>query len=91
MEHRVGGDTPYTSFVAQETREVVPDEVPVVDHEAVRDTVRLHRARRKARTAHKRRTRRAGIRFWFVFLALVVASIVLSVIVWHEIQRLFGL
>ena len=91
MEHRVGGDTAYTSYVAQETREVVPDEVPVVDHEAVRDTVRLHRARRKARTAHKRRTRRAGIRFWVVFLALVVASIALSVIVWQEIQRLFGL
>ena len=91
MEHRVGGDTAYTSYVGQETREVVPDEVPVVDHEAVRDTVRLHRARRKARTAHKRRTRRAGIRFWVVFVALVVASIALSVIVWQEIQRLFGL
>ena len=35
--------------------------------------------------------RRAGIRFWLVLLLLLVASVVLSVTVWHEIQRLFGL
>jgi len=62
-----------------------------VDHEAFRDTVRLHRARRKARAAHRRRTRRAGIRFWLVLLVLLVASVLLSVTIWHEIQRLFGL
>ena len=67
------------------------DDVPVVDHEAVRDTVRLHRARRKARIEHRNRTRRAGIRFWLVLLLLLVASVVLSIVIWHEIQRLFGL
>ena len=72
-------------------REVGSDDVPVVDHEAVRDTVRLHRARRKARTEHRKRTRRAGIRFWIVLLLLLVASVVLSVTIWHEIQNLFGL
>lgn len=72
-------------------REVRPDDVPVVDHEAVRDTVRLHRARRKARIEHRNRTRRAGVRFWLVLLLLLVASAVLSVTIWHEIQRLFGL
>ena len=77
--------------MAQQTRKVRSDDVPVVDHEAVRDTVRLHRARRKARTAHRRRTRRAGIRFWLVLIALLVASVVLSITIWHEIQRLFGL
>jgi hypothetical protein len=77
--------------VAQQTREVGSDDVPVVDHEAVRDTVRLHRARRKARIAHRRRTRRAGIRFWLVLIVLLVASVVLSITIWHEIQRLFGL
>jgi hypothetical protein len=77
--------------VTQPTREVRPDDVPVVDHEAVRDTVRLHRARRKARIAHRKRTRRAGIRFWLVLLILLVASVVLSITIWHEIQNLFGL
>jgi hypothetical protein len=77
--------------VAQQTREVRSDDVPVVDHEAVRATMLLHRARRKARTAHRKRTRRAGIRFWLVLFVLLVASVVLSVTIWHEIQRLFGL
>lgn len=72
-------------------REVRSEDVPVVDHEAVRDTVRLHRARRKARVEHRKRTRRAGIRFWLVLLLLLVASVFLSVTIWHEIQRLFGL
>jgi hypothetical protein len=77
--------------MAQRQTEVAPDEVPVVDHEAVRDTVRFHRARRKARIEHRRRTRRAGLRFWFVLLLLLVASIALSVAIWREIQQLFGL
>jgi hypothetical protein len=77
--------------VVQQTREVPSDDVPVVDHEAVRDTVRLHRARRKARIEHRKRTRRAGVRFWLVLLILLVASVALSIIIWNEIQRLFGL
>ena len=77
--------------------------MPVVDHEQVQETVRLHRARRQARQgmpgfadllpriAHRKRTKRAGIRFWVVLVALLVASVALSVTVWHEIQHLFGL
>ncbi|MEI7759782.1 MAG: hypothetical protein WCJ67_03325 [Thermoleophilia bacterium] len=67
------------------------DDVPIVDHQAVRDTVRLHRARRKARIAHRTRTRRAGVRFWLVLLVLLVVSVALVVTIWHEIQKLFGL
>ncbi len=77
--------------VAQKTRDVPSDDVPMVDHEAVRDTVRLHRARRRARIEHRKRTRRAGVRFWVVLLLLLVASVALSIIIWHEIQKLFGL
>ena len=77
--------------VAQHTGDVPSDDVPVVDHEAVRDTVRLHRARRKARIEHRRRTRRAGLRFWIVLLLLLVASVALSITIWNEIQKLFGL
>ena len=77
--------------MAQQTREASSDDVPVVDHEAVRDTVRLQRARRKARIEHRKRTRRAGIRFWLVLMILLVASVALSVTIWREIQRLFGL
>jgi hypothetical protein len=77
--------------MAQQLREPETEEVPFVDHEAVRETVRLHRARRKARIEHRRRTRRAGMRFWVVLLVLLVLSVILSVTIWHEIQRLFGL
>lgn len=77
--------------MAQELRERENDEVPFVDHEAVRQTVRLHRARRKARIEHRKRGRRAAIRFWVVLLLLVAFVVVLLVTVWHEIQRLFGL
>ena len=82
---------PTLQSVAQQMRDVGPDDVPLVDHEAVRDTVRLHRARRKARTERRKRTRRAGMRFWLVFIVLLVASVALAVVIWHEIQRLFGL
>ncbi len=77
--------------MAQRVREPESEDVPVVDHERVQQTVRLHRARRKARTEHRKRTRRAGIRFWVVLIVLLVVSLVLSVTIWHEIQRLFGL
>jgi hypothetical protein len=81
--------------VAQQVRHLEtddePSDVPFVDHEAVRETVRLHRARRKARIEHRRRTRRAGIRFWLVLTLLLGASVTLLVTAWHEIQRLFGL
>lgn len=77
--------------VAQQTHDVPSEDVPVVDHEAVRDTVRLHRARRRARIEHRKRTRRAGVRFWVVLLLLLVASVALSITIWHEIQKLFGL
>ena len=31
------------------------------------------------------------MRFWFVLLVLVAASIYLSVVIWHQIERTFGL
>lgn len=74
-----------------ETGDDASTDVPFVDHDAVRENVRLHRARRKARIEHRRRTRHAGIRFWLVLMLLLAASVVLSLTVWHEIQRLFGL
>ena len=71
--------------------ETASEDIPFVDHEAVRQTVRFHRARRRARIEHRKRGRRAAMRFWVVLLALLVAIVVLSMTVWHEIQRLFGL
>lgn len=85
----------YTAAVAQRLPEVTQEDAPVdappIDPGAVRDAYRLHRARRKARLAHRKRMKRAGIRFWLVLIVLLVASVVVAVTIWHEIQQLFGL
>ena len=49
------------------------------------------RARRRARTERTRAKRSAGLRFWFVLLVLLAVSVALSVTIWREIERLFGL
>jgi hypothetical protein len=67
------------------------DETPPVDPDAVRRSYHLHRARRRARVEHHRRTRRAGARFWVVLVLLVAACLVLAMTTWREIGRLFGL
>ncbi|HXH87740.1 MAG TPA: hypothetical protein VNI55_03950 [Gaiellaceae bacterium] len=73
------------------TRHPAGDDVPTFDPVAV-DRAYLHeRARRRARVERSRERKRAGLRFWLVLVILVAASIVLTVTIWHEIERLFGL
>lgn len=67
------------------------DESLELDPAAVQRAYQLHRARRRHRRNHQRETKRAQLRFWFVLVALVAASIYLSVIIWHQIERTFGL
>jgi hypothetical protein len=67
------------------------DELPAVDPDAIRRSYHRHRARRRARVEHLRRTRRAGARFWVVFVLLVAACVFLALTTWREIGRLFGL
>ena len=87
----VEGDDRVESDPGSESDPGTASDIAFVDHEAVRRTVRFHRARRKARIEHRKRGRRAAIRFWLVFASLLIVSVVLSVTIWHEIQRLFGL
>ena len=70
---------------------LVPDEAPTVDPDAVRRSYHLHRARRKARIEHRKRTRRAGARFWVVLVLLVAVCVFLALTTWREVGRLFGL
>jgi hypothetical protein len=70
---------------------VPPEEAPVADPDAVRRSYHLHRARRKARIEHRRRTKRAGARFWVVLVLLVAVCVFLALTTWREIGRLFGL
>jgi hypothetical protein len=67
------------------------DEPPLVDPEEIARARQLYRARRHARIERARATRHARIRFWSVLIALLLASLVLGVTVWLEIERQFGL
>lgn len=71
--------------------DVAPDEAPTLDPDAVARSYRLHRARRKARVEHRRRTKWAGARFWVVLMLLVVVFCFLALTTWREAGRLFGL
>jgi hypothetical protein len=67
------------------------DEALELDPAAVQRAYQLHRARRRVHRNRRRETKRAKLRFWIVLLVLVAASVYLSLVIWHQIQRTFGL
>ena len=67
------------------------DAPPPYDPVAVDRAYLQERARRRARVERTRARRRASLRFWFVLLVLLAASMLLSLTIWREIERLFGL
>ncbi|MFN8221827.1 MAG: hypothetical protein U0R50_01115 [Gaiellales bacterium] len=77
--------------MSRQVSETAPDDAPVVDRDAVRDRYLRHQAVRRAKIEHRRRTKRAGTRFWLVLLLLVVGFLVIAVSTWREIGQLFGL
>lgn len=66
------------------------EEAPL-DPTAVERAYRRERARRRARERHKVETSLAQVRFYGVMLLLFAGTIALLVLVWNEIQHLFGL
>lgn len=72
-------------------RHEAAEEAPPYDPGAIERTLLEQRRRRDSRVAHKRARRNAQIRFLFVILALLGGTIALGVIVWRQIQHLFGL
>jgi hypothetical protein len=77
--------------MAQPARRLDLDDALQLDPEAVGRAYRLHRARRRAHRMREREVRRARLRFWLVLAALVALSVWLSIVAWHQIERLFGL
>jgi hypothetical protein len=67
------------------------DAPPAYDPVALDRAYLQERARWRARRARQRAARRASLRFWFVLLVLLAASVLLSLTIWREIERLFGL
>lgn len=92
MEHRGGRSHALTlPGVARNAQRAAADDAPPLDPDAVQDAYRLHRARRMARIEQRRRSKRAGIRFWLVLAVLLALSVALGVTIWREVQQLFGL
>ena len=67
------------------------EEEPPLDPDAVARAYRYHRAQRRARIERRRRSRHATLRFVVVFGVLLAAAIALAIVLWHEVQRLFGI
>jgi hypothetical protein len=66
------------------------EEIPL-DPGAIELAYRRERARRRARERHAQETSLARARFYAVVGVLTAAAIVLLVLVWNEVGRLFGL
>jgi hypothetical protein len=67
------------------------EDPPTYDSRAVDRAYRIHRARRRAREERVRERGLQRARFWTVLLVLIVLTAYLSLIVWREVQQLFGL
>jgi hypothetical protein len=68
-----------------------PEAPPVDTAEAIRWAYRFHRTKRRLRVERRRAAQLAGLRFAVTLALLVFVFVVLSLTVWAEIQRLFGL
>jgi len=72
-------------------RPEVVDEALELDPVAVQRAYQVHRARRRAHRRRERESKRAHLRFWLVLLGLVALSVYLGIVIWHQIERTFGL
>jgi len=67
------------------------EDPPPIDPRAIDRAYRAHRARRRAREERSRERSLARLRFFAVLLTLLVLAAYLSLVVWHQVERLFGL
>lgn len=72
-------------------RQALAPETPPLDPAAVQHAYRLERAKRRARERRALERRLAALRFVVVLVLLLALSVFITLIVWGQIQRLFGL
>jgi hypothetical protein len=86
------GHADYTWHMAEPaTDSRAGDGAPPFDPVAVDRAYLQERARRRARIERSRAKRRAALRFWLVLLGLIAVSVLLTLTIWREVERLFGL
>lgn len=66
-------------------------EEELLDPTAVQRNYRRQRIKRRHREDRARERSLARLRFWLALAAVVATSIGLAIVIWNEIQRLFGL
>ena len=75
-----------------ETGDAQASEPPPVDTtDAIQWAYRFHRTKRRLQVERRRASQLAGLRFAMILAILVFVFVVLSLTVWAEIQKLFGL
>jgi hypothetical protein len=86
------GHADYTWHMAEPaTDSRAGDDAPPFDPVAVDRAYLQERARRRAHIERSRAKRRAALRFWLVLLGLIAVSVLLTLTIWREVERLFGL
>ena len=68
-----------------------PVEEELLDPTAVSRNYRRQRIKRRHREDRARERNLARLRFWLALTAVIATSIGLAIVIWNEIQRLFGL
>jgi hypothetical protein len=91
MENRAPPGNRLSAMARQAQRAVAPPEEPPVDPTAIDRAYRLHRARRRARLERSRERARARLRFLVATIVLAALAVALLLVLWHEVQSVFGL
>jgi hypothetical protein len=68
-----------------------PVEDELLDPTAVQRNYRRQRIKRRVREERAREKNLARLRFWLALIAVLATSIGLMLVIWNQIQRLFGL
>jgi hypothetical protein len=68
-----------------------PVEEELLDPTAIQRNYRRQRIKRRAREDRAREKNLARLRFWLALAAVIATSIGLMLVIWNQIQRLFGL
>jgi hypothetical protein len=76
--------------VALPERQQVEEE-ELLDPTAIHRNYRRQRIKRRAQEDRAREKALASLRFWLVVTAVLATSIGLAIVIWNQIQRLFGL
>ena len=70
-------------------RERVEEEL--LDPTAIHRNYRRQRIKRRVREERARERNLARLRFWLALTAVIATSIGLAIVIWNQIQTLFGL